>query len=64
MQKSMLGKGLDRSFLGWPIIVGQPDVVTICLGQNDGVQDSTAFCSAYLRFIGQLRHVYPNAQLI
>jgi hypothetical protein len=42
-----------------------PDVVTICLGQNDGVQDSTAFCSAYVDFIStQIRANYPDATII
>jgi len=48
----------------WDFSLYQPDVVTICLGQNDGIQDSTAFCGAYLRFIGQVRHVYPKAQIV
>ena len=42
----------------------QPDVVTICLGQNDGIQDSTKFCTAYVDFIHQLRKHYPKAQLV
>ena len=42
----------------------QPDVVTICLGQNDGIQDSTKFCAAYVDFIHQLRKYYPKAQLV
>ncbi len=41
-----------------------PDAVTICLGQNDGVQDSTAFCSAYVSFIGQIRSHYPDAFIV
>lgn len=42
----------------------QPDAVTICLGQNDGIQDSTAFCSAYVRFIKTLRGYYPDAAIV
>jgi Carbohydrate esterase 2 N-terminal/GDSL-like Lipase/Acylhydrolase family len=42
----------------------QPDVVTICLGQNDGVQDSASFCSAYVRFIKRLRNYYPKATIV
>jgi hypothetical protein len=42
----------------------QPDVVTVCLGQNDGVQDSTAFCDNYISFIKRLRGYYPNATII
>ncbi|HET9826691.1 MAG TPA: SGNH/GDSL hydrolase family protein [Chitinophagaceae bacterium] len=42
----------------------QPDVVTICLGQNDGIQDSVKFCSAYCRFVERLRENYPKAKII
>ena len=41
-----------------------PDVVTICLGQNDGIQDSAAFCGQYVRFLQRLRHLYPKARLV
>jgi len=39
-------------------------VVTICLGQNDGKQDSTIFCDNYISFIMQLRDYYPKATII
>lgn len=42
----------------------QPNVVTICLGQNDGIQDSVKFCSAYVQFIKRLRKYYPKAKII
>jgi carbohydrate esterase-like protein/GDSL-like lipase/acylhydrolase family protein len=48
----------------WDFRNYQPDVVTICLGQNDGVQDSTKFCSAYCEFIERLRKDYPRAKII
>lgn len=38
-----------------------PDVVTICLGQNDGIQDSAQFTQAYISFIDQLKSHYPQA---
>ena len=41
-----------------------PDVVTVCLGQNDGIQDSTVFCGAYVRFIGDIRARYPKTQIV
>ncbi|HET7117428.1 MAG TPA: SGNH/GDSL hydrolase family protein [Hanamia sp.] len=41
-----------------------PDLVTICLGQNDGIQDSTIFCNAYVDFIKTIRHKYENAKII
>lgn len=48
----------------WDFKKYQPGVVTICLGQNDGIQDSTAFCGAYIRFIHKLRSYYPHAMFI
>lgn len=42
----------------------QPDIVTVCLGQNDGVQDSAAFCTNYISFMRQLRQYYPKATFI
>ena len=41
-----------------------PDLVTICLGQNDGIQDSTSFCSAYVDFIKTVRSKYANAKIL
>ncbi|MEP6746396.1 MAG: SGNH/GDSL hydrolase family protein [Bacteroidota bacterium] len=41
-----------------------PDVVTICLGQNDGVQDSTAFCSNYIELIKHIRTQYSKASIV
>jgi hypothetical protein len=50
--------------IAWNFANYQPDVVTICLGQNDGMQDSGKFCLNYISFIQQLRGYYPNAQII
>ncbi len=41
-----------------------PNMVTICLGQNDGIQDSTTFCSAYVDFIKTIRNKYAKAKII
>ena len=41
-----------------------PDMVTICLGQNDGIQDSTTFCNAYSDFVKTIRNKYPVAKII
>jgi lysophospholipase L1-like esterase len=41
-----------------------PDIVTICLGQNDGSQDSVAFCSAYIKFIETIRSHSPKANIV
>ncbi|MDO4461524.1 MAG: acetyl xylan esterase [Bacteroidia bacterium] len=40
------------------------DIVCICLGQNDGVQDSTEFCSAYVDFISKVRSHNPSARIV
>lgn len=48
----------------WDFNQYQPDVVNICLGQNDGIQDSTIFCNKYIAFIKQLRGYYPKATII
>jgi Carbohydrate esterase 2 N-terminal/GDSL-like Lipase/Acylhydrolase family len=50
---------IDWDFSGY-----EPDLVTICLGQNDGVQDSVAFCSAYVRFIEIVRSHYLHAKIL
>jgi hypothetical protein len=50
--------------IAWDFSKYQPDVVTVCLGQNDGIQDSTTFCSAYVAFIHTLRSHYPGADII
>jgi hypothetical protein len=48
----------------WNFKLFQPDVVTICLGQNDGIQDSTIFVNAYLKFVKTLRIHYPKSTFI
>jgi hypothetical protein len=48
----------------WDFKAYQPDVVTVCLGQNDGIQDSVTFCSAYVKFVHHLRTVYPRARIV
>jgi len=48
----------------WDFSRYQPDVVTVCLGQNDGIQDSSKFCDAYVAFLKKLRAYYPKATLL
>lgn len=55
---------LRTDSIRWNFSNYQPDVVTICLGQNDGIQDSAIFCSAYVKFIKKLRGYYPKATII
>ena len=54
----------DQHNLDWDFSRYQPDVITICLGQNDGIQDSTLFCGAYVNFIHQVRTANPHAVII
>ena len=55
---------LRENAIAWDFRRYRPDVVTVCLGQNDGIQDSTAFCGNYLTFLKTLRQHYPKAQLV
>jgi len=50
--------------IAWNFKNYQPDLVTICLGQNDGIQDSVSFCNAYIGFVNKLRGYYPNANIL
>ena len=50
--------------LKWNFANYQPDVVTVCLGQNDGVQDSTLFCTAYMQFLQRLRGDYSKVKIV
>lgn len=42
----------------------QANIVCICLGQNDGIQDSTTFCNAYVDFISTVRTHNPEARIV
>lgn len=55
---------LNTENIPWDFSNYQPDAVTICLGQNDGIQDSATFCGAYVDFINDLRSHYPNAEIV
>ena len=55
---------LRENKLQWNFALYQPDVVTICLGQNDGIQDKAKFCNAYVDFIKKLRKVYPHTRFV
>lgn len=55
---------MHNDSLPWNFALYQPDLVSICLGQNDGVQDSVVFVNNYIRFLKQLRTYYPKAQFI
>jgi len=55
---------LSKDSMEWDFSKYQPDVVTVCLGQNDGIQDSLKFTGAYVDFIKTLRGYYPSAQII
>ncbi|MBC8085202.1 MAG: SGNH/GDSL hydrolase family protein [Hymenobacter sp.] len=55
---------LSNNTLAWDFRQYQPDVVTVCLGQNDGIQDSATFCRNYVRFLQTVRSHYPQADIV
>lgn len=55
---------LAENTIPWNFKKFQPDIVTVCLGQNDGIVESDQFCSAYVNFLNTLRHHYPKATII
>lgn len=55
---------MAKDSIKWDFSLYQPDVVSICLGQNDGIQDSVLFTSAYVAFAKTLRTYYPKSKLI
>ncbi|HMG10160.1 MAG TPA: SGNH/GDSL hydrolase family protein [Mucilaginibacter sp.] len=55
---------LRNDSLAWDFKRYQPDVVTVCLGQNDGLQDSILYCDIYSKFIKTLRQKYPAADIV
>lgn len=50
--------------VSWDFSRYQPDVVTIALGQNDGIQDSAFFCSKYVEFLRSMRSKYPSSTFV
>ena len=55
---------LRDTSLPWDFRHYQPDVVTVCLGQNDGEQDPVMFRDHYVQFLHQIRRDYPKAQIV
>ncbi len=55
---------MDQNSLDWDFSRYQPELITICLGQNDGIEDSVKFCSAYVDFIHQVQAVNPHAVIL
>jgi lysophospholipase L1-like esterase len=56
---------IDQISPKWDFTKYTPDVVTICLGQNDGatIVASEEFKNKYVAFIASLREKYPNASI-
>lgn len=54
---------LTHDTIAWDFKRFQPDVVVINLGQNDGIQDSVQFTTAYIDFIHNLRAAYPKTKI-
>lgn len=68
--KVVLPQIYDKVFLAadsiaWNFKAYQPDVVTICVGQNDGPkQDSALFCNTYIQLMASIRQHYTKAAII
>ena len=48
----------------WDFRRYKPDLVTICLGQNDGIQDSIRFQNNYIAFVEQVINYNPEATIL
>jgi len=55
---------LRNDSLQWDFNRYKADVVTICLGQNDGVQDHDKYCAEYIKLIKTIRGKYPAASIV
>lgn len=55
---------LSQDSIPWDFNSYQPDLATICLGQNDGIQDLDSFCAHYVNFVSKLRQLYPSTTLL
>ena len=55
---------LVNNTINWDFKKYQPDVITVCLGQNDGAVDSALFCSTYIKLIDTLRKHCPKSDII
>ncbi|MES2417704.1 MAG: SGNH/GDSL hydrolase family protein [Bacteroidota bacterium] len=55
---------MAKDSLLWEFNRYQPDLVSVCLGQNDGIQDSVKFTAAYVKFVKTLRGHYPMAKIV
>ena len=55
---------ISENTIKWDYNRFHPDVISVCLGQNDGVQDSALFCNTYVIFIHTLRTYHPKASIV
>ena len=55
---------INGDSLKWNFANYSPQLVSVCLGQNDGIQDSAVFIANYIAFIGQVRKAYPKATIL
>jgi len=68
--KVLLSQIYDKVFMSadsitWNFDQYTPDVVTICIGQNDGPQQDSAFyCKTYINLLRAIRQHYPKADIV
>jgi hypothetical protein len=55
---------MQSNKITWDFKRYQPDLVVICIGEEDRMVDSLNFCNKYRDFLKSLRGFYPVAQLV
>lgn len=55
---------LSQQSIPWNKSRYRPDLISICLGQNDGKQNVKFFTSTYLLFLKKLRREHPKSTLL
>ena len=55
---------LHKNAVDWDPKKYQPDVVTVMIGNNDQLTDSSSFVNAYVAFLKKLRMQYPASQIV
>lgn len=55
---------LSQRSIVWNSSRYQPNLISICLGQNDGKQEVSIFVTTYLKFLRKLRRLHPKATLL
>ena len=55
---------LSQATIPWKKSQYKPNLISVCLGQNDGKQKVDVFTAAYLKFLKKLRKTHPKATIL